>query len=175
MISKLDMASRVSALATVTCPHRGSPYADWCLKTINLRRRAIQLLTLAGMDVSGFTDLTTERCAEFNERVIDSPEVKYFSVSAARPIQYMPPWGIHSYKIIQAVDGDNDGLVSVKSSTWGEHLGTWPADHWHTINHRAFPERRENATGDIAPFYVGLVQTLRGRGYIAGTPVAVRD
>ena len=30
MIGQLGMADRVAALLTVTTPHRGSPYADWC-------------------------------------------------------------------------------------------------------------------------------------------------
>jgi triacylglycerol lipase len=170
MIAKLGMASRVGALVTVTCPHRGSPYADWCINTLGHRLGTLKLLEFLHIDVGGFTDLTTQRCAAFNEQIPDDPAVKYFSVSAARPIDRIPPWGIHSYKIIHEVEGDNDGLVSVKSSQWGEHLGTWPADHWHTINHRVLPERREDATGNIAPYYLQLIQTLRDRGYITGKP-----
>src|SRR5256885_9445421 len=30
MISRLGMDDRVSALVTITTPHRGSSYADWC-------------------------------------------------------------------------------------------------------------------------------------------------
>jgi hypothetical protein len=78
--------------------------------------------------------------------------VQYFSISAARPWQRVPPWAIHSHRIITAKEGDNDSLVSVKSSTWGDHLDTWPADHWHTINHRFVLELSE-PTGDITPYW----------------------
>jgi triacylglycerol lipase len=172
MISKLDMASRVAALVTITCPHRGSPYADWCVNTLGHRLRTLKLLEFLRLDVGGFTDLTTKSCTVFNREIVDDPAVKYFSVSAARPIHCMPPWGIHSYKIIHEIEGANDGLVSVQSSGWGEHLGTWPADHWHTINHRGLPEPRDHATGDISPYYLDLVKTLRDRGYITGRPAA---
>src|SRR4051812_21326872 len=34
MISKLGMEDRVAALITITTPHRGSPYADWCVRNL---------------------------------------------------------------------------------------------------------------------------------------------
>jgi hypothetical protein len=63
-------------------------------------------------------------------------------------------------------EGPNDSLVSVKSSTWAEHLGTWPADHWHTINHRFVVELKE-PTGDISPYYGKVMDELRARQIIS--------
>jgi hypothetical protein len=60
---------------------------------------------------------------------------------------------------VAEVDGDNDGLVSVKSGTWGTHLCTWKADHFHTINKRYIFEIR-NRTGNIAPYYVRAVRRV---------------
>jgi hypothetical protein len=91
--------------------------------------------------------------------VPDAPSVKYFSVSAARPWHRVPPFAIHAHQIITAAEGPNDSLVSVKSSTWAEHLGIWPADHWHTINHRMVLELKE-PTGDITPYYVKVLDVL---------------
>ena len=77
-------------------------------------------------------------------------------VSAARPWNLVPPFALPSWRVVQDAEGDNDGLVSVKSSTWGTHLGVWPADHWHTINRRYVIERKD-PTGEITPYYLGAL------------------
>lgn len=160
MISKLGMADRVAALVTVATPHRGSPYADWCLLNLGQRLKGLQLAKLIGWNIEALMDLTTERCKAFNECTPDHPDVQYFSISGARPWRLVPPWAIHSHRIVSKAEGDNDALVSVKSSTWGTHLGVWPADHWHLINHRMVIEVLEK-TGDITPYYVNVLNRLR--------------
>jgi triacylglycerol lipase len=159
MISRLGMDDRVAALVTITTPHRGSPYADWCLKNLGERLGGLRLSKLLGLDIQALNDLTTKHCAEFNECVPDCANVRYFSVSAARPWNRVPPFAVHAHRVVAAAEGDNDSLVSVKSSTWGEHLGVWPADHWHTINHRMVLEIKE-PTGDITPYYLKLLDRL---------------
>jgi triacylglycerol lipase len=159
MISKLGMDDRVKALVTITTPHRGSPYADWAIKNLGHRLGGLQLMNLLGLDVRAISDLTTESCARFNATVPDAPTVRYFSISAARPWHRVPPFAVHAHKLITDAEGPNDALVSVKSSTWAEHLGTWPADHWHTINHRMVVELKA-PTGDITPYYVGVLDRL---------------
>jgi triacylglycerol lipase len=159
MISRLGMADRVAALLTVTTPHRGSPYADWCVRHLGKRLGGFELMDMLGLDVHGIQDLTTESCAQFNREITDVPGVPYFSVSAAREWPKVAPFVLHSHKVIQDCEGDNDGLVSIKSATWGTHLCTWRADHFHTINKRYVLEFR-NRTGNIAPYYVKAVQDV---------------
>jgi triacylglycerol lipase len=161
MISKLGMDDRVDALLTVTTPHRGSSFADWCVLHFEKRLGAFRLLNSLGMDVRAGNDLTTASCRKFNEEILDAPAVRYFSVSAARPWNLVPPFALPSWRIIHDAEGDNDGLVSVKSSTWGTHLGVWPADHWHTINRR-YVIGRKDATGDITPYYLGALEKVMG-------------
>jgi triacylglycerol lipase len=159
MISKLGMQEHVAALLTVTTPHRGSPYADWIVRHVGQRMRGFRLMNFLKIDVQAAHDLTTAACRRFNEDVPDSPAVSYFSVSAARPRRLIPPFALHSHKIVTDAEGDNDALVSVLSSTWGTHLGVWPADHWHTINKR-FVLELKNPTGNIAPYYVKAVEQV---------------
>jgi len=156
MIHKLGMADRVAALLTITTPHRGSPYADWCVRHVGKRLHGFELMEMLGLDVDAARDLTTESCARFNETITDVPGVGYFSISAAREWPKVAPFVMHSHKVVSAAEGENDGLVSVRSSTWGTHLGTWRADHLHTINKRYLLEFR-NRTGNIAPYYVKAV------------------
>ena len=159
LIKRLGMEDRVLALLSVTTPHRGSPYADWCARNLGRRLGGFRLMNFLGLDVQSISDLTTESCRRFNEEFEDSPRVKYFSTSAARPWQQVPPFALHAWKVIHEAEGDNDALVSVMSAAWGKHLGTWPADHWHTINMRFIPELIER-TDDIAPYYAQAVDEV---------------
>jgi triacylglycerol lipase len=162
MITKLGMADRVRALLTVTTPHRGTTYADWVLQHLGQRLGGMRLARFLGLDMQSIADLTTTSMRQFNEDVPDHPGVQYFSVSASRPWRRVPPFALHSHKVVHEAEGDNDGLVSVRSSIWGEHLGVWPADHFHTINKRLVIELK-NRTGDIAPFYVRALAEVFAR------------
>jgi hypothetical protein len=94
--------------------------------------------------------------------VPDVPGIGYFSISACRPWHGIAPVAMLSHRLVYNLEGDNDGLVSVKSSPWGTHLGTWQADHWHTINRRWLREFR-GPIGDIAPLWVRLLETVKQR------------
>ena len=170
MLARLGMADRVSALVTVCTPHRGSPFADWTLKhfdkPLGLARRAAFL----GLDMRAWADLTGDFCRRFNAVTPDVPGVAYFSVGAGRATLRTTPFLMVSQKIIEAAEGLNDGLVSVQSARWGEYLGTWPADHLHTINKRFVIERAGDRTGDITPRYLGLLDVLADRGLLAVSP-----
>lgn len=167
MISKLDMADRVAALVTVSTPHRGSPYADWAMLNVGKRMGGLKLMKMLGLNVRAISDLTPVACARFNDRVPNHPDVQYFSVSAARAVRMMPPFLMHSCKIIGDTEGPNDGMVSVASATWGEHLETWPADHLHVINKRFAIEIR-NRTGNIVPYYLRTLDCVLNRVAVRG-------
>jgi triacylglycerol lipase len=159
MISCLGMEDRVSTLVTISTPHHGSSYADWCVRHLGQRLGGASLMNFMGLDVQAISDLTIENCAAFNERVIDSPKVRYFSISASRPWHRVPPFMLHSWRTIFDAEGPNDSLVAAKSAIWGTHLGTWPADHFHQINKRFVIELKD-PTGDITPYYVKLLETI---------------
>ena len=167
MISRLGMDDRVAALVTISTPHRGSSYADWCLTHLGRRLGAEKLIRFLGLDMEAVADLTLGSVARFNDEVPDSPGVRYFSVSASRPWHRVPPFFFHSHTVIQAAEGDNDGLVSVKSAQWGEHLETWPADHLHVLNKRLVLELKD-PTGDMTPRYMKLLDRLREHGLCTG-------
>jgi triacylglycerol lipase len=163
-VSKLGMDRHVAAVVTISTPHRGSPFADWVIEHLGRRLGGMELVKFLRLDMQAVMDLTTSRCSIFNESVPDAAGVRYVSVSASRPWTKMPPFALHSHHVVQAAEGDNDGLVSVKSATWGEHHGTWKADHWHTINRRWMPELSD-PTGDIAPLWVKLLTEVRSLAF----------
>jgi triacylglycerol lipase len=157
MLANLDMARHVDALLTITAPHRGSSYADYWMHHLGHRLGGLHLVKLLGLDVQALSDLTTDSCRQFNQTVPDVPGVRYYSISAACPRQQVPHFAIHSHRIVAKAEGDNDGMVSVQSSTWGEHLGVWSVDHFHTIN-RHFA--MNPPIKDIAPLYVEAVERI---------------
>jgi triacylglycerol lipase len=161
-VAKLGMADRVAALVTISCPHRGSSYADWIVQNLGRRLGGMQLVNFLGLDMRALIDVTTKHCARFNREIPNVPGVPYFSISASRPWNRVPPYALHSHHVVQAAEGANDGLVSVKSSTWGEHLGVWPADHWHAINRRRVIELSE-PTGDITPYWMRMLDEVDRR------------
>jgi len=152
-ITHLGLADRIQVLLTVSAPHRGSSFADWWKLHIGRRLGAFHLATSLGLDINAVNDLTRDSCRRFNETTPDAPGVAYYSVGASRPWHRIPAFAIPAYRIIQKAEGDNDGLVSVRSAEWGKTLGVWPADHWHTINHRMVLELKK-PTGSIVPYYL---------------------
>lgn len=159
MVTHLGMAERVAAIVTICTPHRGSSFADWCATHIGRRLGAFDLLTSLGLPHEAFTDLTTKHCALFNEETPDAPGVRYYSISAARPWRLVPAFMYHSHRVVYEGEGDNDGVVSVQSAQWGQHLETWPADHFHAVNRRLVPEIK-NPTGNMTPRYLELIKRI---------------
>lgn len=154
MISKLGMARHVESLVTIATPHRGSPYADWIVRNLGDRMGLLRFVTQLGLDISAGHDLTTAHCARFNDEVTDHPDVRYASIICSRPRHQMPAFALHSHSVIGAAEGDNDGLVSTTSAAWGEHLCTWPIDHWQAFNRHYSIRHR---TVDVSPRYVEML------------------
>src|SRR4051812_34122137 len=100
MIAKLGMADHVAALLTVTTPHHGTSYADWCVRNIGHRLGGLKLLKFLRWDMQAAIDLTREGCRRFNEEVPDHPDVRYFSIGAARPWHRVPAFALHSFKVV---------------------------------------------------------------------------
>lgn len=112
----------VASLTTISTPHEGSPVADIMLKYFP---RLPKRLRKIGFDVNGLMDLRTESCKRFNH----DPEVVAFETECESEIQFRTYagmqsfWGVFlllkgAFKIIQSKEGENDGLVSVRSARW---------------------------------------------------------
>jgi triacylglycerol lipase len=126
----------VSSVTTLVSPHRGSPVADWLLGLSPTARSALAYLhqNQTRVDLRAFEDLTTEQMREFNSQVPDHPLVRYFSFSAQKPYGEVQPMLQWTHKIVERSEGLNDGLVSVSSAKWGEHVQTLHCDHNELIN-----------------------------------------
>ncbi len=162
LITHLGMADRVASLTTIATPHRGTSVADWfCL---NFRHRVPLLLTLEafGINVDGFRDCRTDMCRAFNERTPDAPSVRYFSYTASVPSSRVSPLLRRAWNILTTAEGENDGLVSVRSAVWGEVIGRLSVDHFVQTPDCLFV--RPGETFDAVDFYSRLIEDLAHRG-----------
>jgi triacylglycerol lipase len=170
MISKLDMADRVLSLTTIGTPHHGSPIADFVVAaTISGFNQVVEH---AGINIKGIGDLSTTFCARFNEEVLDSPNVRYLSIAG----QFEPPrligvpFGIlgFTHDLVRNKEGNNDGLVSVQSATFGSNqanwtfLETWSGSHFRLINWgmNILPTPSEVSDVSILDKYKALAERL---------------
>ncbi|KAJ9137813.1 GPI inositol-deacylase [Coniochaeta hoffmannii] len=130
MISQLQPADvDVKSLVTVATPHHGSSVTNWLMDEIGQDRlpklyRAWERLT--GLESGAFAQLRTEYMKEqFNPRTPDDPTVRYFSYGAYMntPPPLLSPFR-WTHRVLERLEGPNDGLVSVASSKWGTHKGS---------------------------------------------------
>lgn len=132
MISRLDMADRVKSLTTIGTPHRGTPFADWGVR--RLEKYVKPVLAMLGIPHQAFYDLTTESCAAFNEATPDVPSVQYHSVAGRCTGGWLSlEWRLPHF-IIERTEGENDGVVSITSATYGQSTEIWDGDHLSLIN-----------------------------------------
>jgi triacylglycerol lipase len=154
-----NIASHVASLTTISTPHRGSPIADWFAakllrKSFSLldwwiERRLRPALNTLGISLQGLHDLTTTHSASFNDKYVDHPHVRYFSVAGTGRASGRPTAKIlyPAYEYMKKkMHAENDGLVTVASAMWGEFdAKLWPADHLdemgHDLDHPGKPGR----------------------------------
>jgi triacylglycerol lipase len=158
LISRLGMAERVLSLTTLGTPHRGTAFADWGIRRVE--RLVGPIFDLLGLAREGFNDLTTAACAAFNEQTPDAPNVRYFSVAGQFDLDWrLPEWQL-PYRIIDALEGTNDGLVSVTSARWGEAFDVWEGDHASLINRALATTPVRPRWPDRIPAYAFLLERL---------------
>ncbi|PLB49604.1 putative triacylglycerol lipase [Aspergillus steynii IBT 23096] len=126
MISHLKPKDfNVKSLTTIATPHRGSSVADYVMKQIGDDRLAqlYYALGLMKVETGAFSQLTREYMEEtFNPATPDVDDVRYFSYGASMQPSF---WSVFrlSHRILEQIEGFNDGLVSVASSRWGGEAG----------------------------------------------------
>ncbi len=181
LIAQLGYGDRVASLTTISTPHHGSRMTDAVLGLVpgfaTAATAAVMDLFLAwgtGTDadieaqVRGMAHSTIEN--EFNPVTPDDPRVAYYSYAGvtqpwpwvdASTTDIVNPVFLSSYWVTEALEGANDGLVSVESARWGDFLGTLPADHGDEIG--MVPYLPQPAFDHLA-FYRDLASFLYGRG-----------
>ncbi|ORX56964.1 alpha/beta-hydrolase [Hesseltinella vesiculosa] len=164
---------RVNSLSTICTPHRGSSLTNWFRDTVGVAQMVDNQTTLQQQrlfaqwfDTPAYANLTTDYCDQiFNPSTPDDPMVSYYSYTARATVT---PWSsllFLPWQLIHQAEGDNDGIVSVKSGQWGQHVKTVDADHWDFTGKSVIPYRLKDNDFDRAQFYVELAHHLYEQGH----------
>lgn len=158
-ISNLGGHEVTASLTTLGTPHRGSSYSDWIIAmtdAIGLER--LFQAQILPFPMEGHHHVTPKFMKDvFNPQTPDHPDVAYFSMGGSKKIARTHPLFI-CQRILSKYEGlENDGLVSVESSKWGEYLETLDMDHAAMINWSYQYDARE--------LYRRLVNLLRDKGF----------
>jgi triacylglycerol lipase len=135
MIYRYGMEKQVVSLTTIGTPHLGTSYADWGLRNFSF---LIEFARPLGFDLSGFRDLARDECARRNLALEDFEEentVIYRTVAGVQPASRIFKHFRFAHGIISREEGENDGLVSLRSARWKEKyfLEIMDADHLNQI------------------------------------------
>jgi triacylglycerol lipase len=163
---------RVASLTTISTPHWGTPFADCGLENLPA---IVSLASKVGLDLHALPDLTVPACTAFNQ----DPEVQQFEHACDGPILFQTYAGRQHmlgvfdplkvpFHIIEKVEGENDGLVSVKSATWQDRFykGTLDeTDHlnelgWYDFAQHWVHESPDKVLARIHEFYAGIAGGL---------------
>lgn len=137
LVSRLDGAGVVQQLVTLGTPHHGSMLSDVTRSALQGSPTLERLLQRAEVETEAAVYLSRQWVEEeFNPNCPDVADVAYRSFGGAKrsAITYWPPF-IATNALLARLDGENDGLVSVRSARWGEYLGTVELDHIEMINY----------------------------------------
>lgn len=148
---------RVASITTIATPHHGTAVADIATGVLDATPlgswaadAVIDLLALMlGLGEAELTaqvrDLSSDAAADFNEAVPDRADISYWSWAGRTCVrtdweclndnegEITNAFFALTTRIVTWAEGENDGLVSVESSRWGEFLGVLPADHIDSV------------------------------------------
>lgn len=174
-LSKLEVAPYVESFTTVSTPHHGSSLAELSLRTPEaIREKIVDFLDWMGnrvhpqtqSNVSDSVEQLTRAYVEgdFNPRVPDVPDIPYYSYSSSvgkgtgHPIKVI---GRYQNNHMYEQEGLNDGMVSVKSAQWGEHIDTGEISHLEQMNLRVKDDRKPM----VDAFWKKIILMLEQRGH----------
>ena len=178
-IATTSAGKYVASLTTINTPHRGCEFADYLLGEIPEKQQkaiAKNYNTLAEKlgdknpdFLAAVYDLTSEKCRERNEIILDAPDIFYQSVGSVMQEASSGQFPLNfTYHLVKYFDGENDGLVGIDSFSWGSSLQMVRLEKkGRGISHGDMIDlNRQNLEGlDIREFYVQLVSDLRERGF----------
>jgi triacylglycerol lipase len=157
-VARLGLDRQVLSVTTIGTPHRGSPVADWV--STRFARVLAPVLRGFGIPADALDDLRTDRCTRFNEAVPDVPGVRYQSVAGVCATPWLGREWAYTARLVARAEGPNDGLVSVRSATWGEHTDVWTGDHLNLVNWPNRLMRRAGCWTDRAADYRRILTRL---------------
>jgi triacylglycerol lipase len=140
---------QVASITTIGTPHYGSPLADWAERQTRKGYPWYWFFRLMGYDMAKrrfLKEITTDFMKNtFNPKVLDSLDVRYFSVATygswdnftMSHVFWMTSRWLEREENALTEHG-HDGMVPTDSMKWGKVIGTFESDHLGQINHHEF-------------------------------------
>ncbi|MGI6457261.1 MAG: esterase/lipase family protein [bacterium] len=173
----MNQGNRILSITTLGTPHRGACIADvftpplrtfvsllaWASHYATLDDESrVFLSEIADNNWGALKQLSPRYLEEeFNPKIIDHPDVVYFSYAGCLNKQLRSlfdlPRRCPQY-FINPREGENDGMVSVRSAQWGIYKGKLPAEHGEMIGLQIFPWRKNSF--DHVQFHLSLIPDL---------------
>jgi triacylglycerol lipase len=182
MISVLGCERYVASLTTISTPHNGSKTMDILMNLPRAVLRPIGIVAdlwfraLGDSEPDLYTScrqFMTSYADEFNARVPDIDGIYYQSFATAMKSAGSDVLEALPHLVVERIDGESDGLVSVASAAHGNFRGVLRSATKRGISHvdavdlrrRSFT-RKSSAEGvaDIVDVYVDIVRDLKARG-----------
>jgi triacylglycerol lipase len=172
MIWHYDFGDKVASVTTISTPHHGAELADYAYaQEVVHSKTAKEIWKVLGewwgdvqpdMYQAGY-QLTTEHMTGFNEKVLPDSRVYYQCRYTVLSNPFSDLWLYETYKYIQSISGDNDGVVSARSASWGDNVAQIPGGISH---HEIVDMKKTLISGvDIPSIYLDIVAGLQEKGF----------
>ncbi|MFV0399668.1 MAG: esterase/lipase family protein [Oscillospiraceae bacterium] len=182
LASGLGCGDRIASITTISTPHHGSRTMDKLWRFPKLLFRVIGVPVnlwfslLGDREADFFTacgQLTTVYTERFNLQNPDVKGIHYQSYAAAMKNPLSDIFMAFPNLVIDLVEGENDGMVTVSSAEWTNFRGVWRGKTRRGVSHgdaidlrrKPLPKDKNGAVPFDAPTrYVDIVSELRERG-----------
>ena len=182
MVSSLGMAPHVASLSTVSTPHHGSRTMDALYRLPRWMFRLDGFFVDLWCRLLGDRDpdfcavcgqFTTEWAERFNAANPDADGVLYRSYRGVMSRSTSDVFLAWQHFVIQRVEGENDGLVTLASAQWTNFQGPWRGpgnrgvSHLDEVDFRRRPLRGGEEPGRVREMtgpYIQLVSELKQLG-----------
>jgi triacylglycerol esterase/lipase EstA (alpha/beta hydrolase family) len=171
LISTMEYAPKIASLTTISTPHLGCEIVDFVFDKKYIHTKLAKRITCFLAKLYGdkspdpyklLEDLTTENMHKFNQKNVDVSSVYYSSYQSFMKNSFDDLTFSLSYRLIKKIAGENDGIVSLKSSKWGDNCTLIKGPNAHGISHAEIIDiKRKKISGiDIPSEYLKIIDKL---------------
>ena len=181
--SSLGMAEKVASITTIATPHYGSKTVSKLLKAPKWIYEAASFVVDHWIKIIGdrepafmtvCQEFSEDHMKRFNDENPDVAGVFYQSYACVMNHPFSDITLSTANFIVKIIEGENDGLVTVRSASWGKDITVLRSatrrgiSHVDAIDVRRIPfshKREEGKVSDIAEVYVAITQKIKRLGY----------
>lgn len=176
LISTLGYASKVASLTTISTPHLGSEIVDYLFDKKYVHTKLAQRIAYTLAKLYGdkspdphkiVEDLTTQNMTKFNQQNPNVDSVYYSSYQSLLKNKFDDLTHFFTYDFLKKTVGENDGIVSLISSQWGDDFTLIEGKRSTGISHAEIVDiKRKQISGvDIPQEYLKIVDKLILKGF----------